>query len=83
MEKTIKIRVCDCCQQEADRLWDFTIPWPDIIIGYGGKNPVPTVWYGKNFYRKDIELCDKCATNFARFLAQIAKPEGVKLEWEE
>ena len=83
MEKIVKIKVCDCCQQEADRFWDFIIPWPDTIIAYGGKNQVPIVCYGENFYCKEIELCDKCATNFARFLAQTVKPEGVKLEWEK
>ena len=83
MEKTIKIKVCDCCQQETERFWDFTIPWPDTIMAYGGKNQVPIVWYGKSFYCKDIELCDKCATNFARFLTQITKLEGVKIEWEK
>lgn len=83
MEKITKVRVCDCCQKEADRLWDFIIPWPDMIMGYDGKNQIPTVWYGKDFYRKDIELCDKCATSFARFLVQATKPKGVKLEWEE
>lgn len=44
MEKTIKIRVCDCCQQEADKFWDFTIPWPDTVMAYGGKSQVPIVW---------------------------------------
>ena len=83
MEKIVKIKVCDCCQQEADRFWDFIIPQPDIIIAYGGKSQVPIVCYGENFYYKEIELCDKCATNFARFLAQTAKPKGVKIEWEK
>ena len=83
MEKIIKIRVCDCCQEEADRFWDFTIPWPDTVMAYGGKSQVPIVWYGKNFYCKDIELCDKCATNFARFLVQTTKLEGVEIEWEK
>lgn len=83
MEKIIKIRVCDCCQQEADRFWDFTIPWPDKIVAYGGNNQIPIVWYGKNFYRKNIELCDECATNFSRFLVQTTKPEGVEFEWEK
>jgi hypothetical protein len=83
MEKIIKIKVCDCCQQEADRLWDFIIPWPDTIKAYGGKNQVPVIQYGKSFYCKDIELCDKCATNFARFLSQITRPEGVRSQWEK
>lgn len=81
MEKIIKIKVCDYCKKEADKFYDFIIPWPDKIIAYGGKNQVPIVQYGKNFYCKDIELCDKCATDFARFLVQTAKPEGVKIEW--
>ena len=83
MKKTIEIEVCDCCRQEADRFWEFTIPWPDNIVAYGGKNQVPIVFYGKNFYRKDIELCDKCATKFAKFLAESIKPEGVESEWEK
>ena len=83
MKKTIEIKVCDCCLQEADRFWEFTIPWPDNIVAYGGKNQVPIVFYGENFYRKDIELCDKCATKFARFLAESIKPEGVEFEWEK
>ena len=52
-------------------------------MAYSDKNLFPIIWYGKEFYCKDIELCDKCATNFARFLAQTAKPEGVKIEWEK
>ena len=83
MEKIIKVKVCDCCQKEADGFWDFTIPWPDTIMAYGGKNQVPIVWYGKHFHCKDIELCDTCATKFARFLVQVSKPEGVELEWEK
>ena len=83
MQKIVKVRVCDCCQQESNRFWEFKIPWPDTVVACNGKNQVPIVLYGKGFYRKDIELCDKCATNFARFLVQITKPEGVEIKWEK